>query len=767
MIYDSGKGEFKNWIIKEEVFSADFPEKTESIMCLGNGYMGQRAANEDYYRENSRFNLVAGTFDYLDGDLATELPNNADVTNCTIFVDGEQVTPVSSCENYEKTLNLKTGLLRRSYDFTSKKGKKLSLEFLRVVSLSDVHLISSKIKIKSNKNCKIEIVSGIDGNVYHCEHFNELDKRLESGILYLITQTKDTGVLFCTMTTNRFELDGKIIDTFNPITSDNHLSIFENIEIDLGADQELTITKISSVFTNRDKERNDCDKDTLKKDAMKHMNNVRKLTFEIIAKESKDEWQRRIWDKKDVIIDSNNEFDQLSIRFAIYHLTVMSPTHDNRMNIGAKGLSGPGYRGHTFWDTEIFMLPFFIFTSPSEARSLLEYRFNCLDAAKKNAKERGYEGAMFPWEAAWVTDGETTPSWARTGLLEHHITADVAYGVYTYYIITGDDDFMNKYGYELLFETAKFWSSRLSYNEEKDRYEILTVIGPDEYKEDVDNNAYTNYLAQYNLFLALKYLKKLKDKNSNLYYYLLYKCNLRQFLPAFKKQVNKIYLPRENEDGLVPQDDTYLTLIDIVPEDKTLSEMKDEAHSIAYQLGRNKVMISKQADVMLLMYLFEDHFTQEIKKKNFYFYEKRCIHDSSLSLSTYSALAADLGEKETAYKLYERAERIDLGEDMKSSDEGVHSASLGGIWQMVVFGFMGVRRYGNDLRIEPHLPDEWKSAKVNIIWQGTPLEIFVKKDVLIVTNISKENIVKILHKGQYYIVEDQVEISLIEVQDEN
>ena len=766
MIYDSGKGEYKNWIVKEEVVPEEHPEKTESIMCLGNGYMCQRASNEDYYHRDDkmRFNIVAGTFDFMEGDEATELVCNVDVTNMDITVDGERVTPEDGCENYDKSLNLKTGLLRRSYIWTSKAGKKVSLEFFRVVSLKDVHLMASKVNIKADSDCEIEIVSGIDGYVHHAEHFEPIGMNAVSGVLNITTKTKESGIYFSTMTTHRFEINGVETDPGAAAVSDDELSLKNEVSFSLKAGMTITVTKISNVFTSRDKSRDGCDLSTLRSDAARHMDFAKKRTFEDIAEESAKEWDDRIWSRRDIAIESENEFDQLAIRFAIYHLTIMAPVFDNRMNIGAKGLSGPGYRGHTFWDTEIFMLPYFIFTAPEEAKSLIEYRYNCLDAARRHAKERGFDGAMFPWEAAWITDGETTPPQYLTGQIEYHITADVAVGVYSYYIATGDEEFMEKYGYELLFETAKFWTSLLTFNTERGRYEILNVIGPDEYKEQVDNNAYTNYLAQYNIQLAIRYADHLKNDRPEVYARLNEKCGLDNAVANFTEKVDKIYLPRENGDGLVPQDDTYLSLVDIIPlfpEGTTLSDDPHKSHDVCWKNGGlPKVMMSKQADVMLLMYLFEDHFTPEVKKKNFYFYEKRCVHDSSLSLSTYSALAADLGEKETAYRLFGRAERIDLGPVMWSSHMGIHAASLGGIWQCVVFGFMGVRRYGEKLRIEPHLPDEWTSATAHIYWKGERLEITATKEKLTVKNLTGSKDVSILHKGREYAVSDGLELCL-------
>lgn len=760
MVYNSGKGEYKGFILKEEVFDSEFPEKSESTMCLGNGYMGIRAANEEFVHFGSRGTFVAGTFDFLEEDCSTELPNSADVTNMVFEVNGEIVTPEGNISGYEKTLNLKNGLLRRYFVWNGENGKKLELEFLRCVSLKDLHLAVSKVNVTALEDCDIVITSGIDGDVKGSGHFEPMGINAVSDAMSITTKTKESEILFSTRTCHRFEIDGIKVEPEVSVFSENTMQIMTQCAVGLKKGQTLTVTKISNVFTSRDKERDGCDMARLVSDAREHMKAVHDMTFEKILSESAAEWDRRVWSYRDIKIDTENEADQLAVRFALYHLTIMAPVHDNRMNIGAKGLSGPGYRGHSFWDTEIFMLPYYVFTCPEEARSLLEHRYNSIEASRRNAKERGYDGAMYPWESAWITDGEVTPSWATTGLMEHHITADVAVGVYNYYVVTGDEDFMEKCGYEMLFDTAKFWASRLEYNKEKDIYEITHVIGPDEYKEDIDNNAYTNYLARYNIQLAIKYFDRLKAEKPEVARRLSELLGLDEVYEKWTETVDKIYLPRENADGLVPQDDTYLTLKDITKEDCTLSEMVGEVHAIAREVGFNPLMVSKQADVMLLMYMFEDHFTADVKKKNFYFYEKRCVHDSSLSLSTYSALAADLCEKETAYRLFERASMIDIGPVMWSSHEGIHAASLGGIWQCSVFGFAGVRRYGEELRIEPHLPDEWNSVSFNMTWKGQTLSVNVTHDAFNVENLTGTDEVYVLNGGERHAVGKELTIKL-------
>lgn len=757
MIYNKGTGIDSGWLLTEETFPIEHPEKTESVMCLGNGYMGVRASNEEYVHPRSRCNFVAGTFDAVnkEGEVS-ELANNVDVTNMLFTVDGETIDPAKNCEDYDKTLNLRTGLLSREYTWTSEKGKRIHLNFLRVVSLKDRHLIAAKATLTSDSDCEVGVISGIDGDVVGKEHTEAVGINVVDGIMNITTKTIQSGIYFSTMTCHTYELNGVKLDTEGDFVSEGMTAIKEETAFSLKAGMTLTVNKISNVFTSRDIERDGCFVTQLVNDAREHMSSVRTLSFETIAEESAKEWENRIWSERDIVIDSTRCEDQLAIRFAIYHLTVMSPVHDNRTNIGAKGFSGPGYKGHTFWDTEIFMLPYFIFTNTEEARSLLEYRYNSIDAARKKAKDFGFKGAMYPWESAWLTDGETTPPMFKMGVSEVHITADIAAAIYYYYVVSCDEDFMEKCGYEMIFDTATFWISRLEYNAELDRYEILKVIGPDEYKEDIDNNAFTNYLAQYNVKLAIEYYGKLKNSNSPVFTRLNALLGLDGEYREWCDKVDRIYLPKENSEGLVPQDDAYLDLIDITREDCTLSEMVKEAHALAAKYGWNNTQMSKQADTMLLMFLFEDLFTPEVKKKNFYFYEKRCLHDSSLSLSTYSALAADLGEKDTAYKLYERASMIDMGNCMWSSNDGIHAASLGGIWQCTVLGFMGVRRYGEMLRIQPNLPDNWRSATCKILWHGQRLELMVTHDEITVLNLTGEDAVSFLCSGVENTFKDKI-----------
>jgi hypothetical glycosyl hydrolase len=417
------------------------------------------------------------------------------------------------------------------------------------------------------------------------------------------------------------------------------------------------------------------------------------------------------------------------------------------------------------------MLPFFTFTQPHIARSLLEYRFNTINGARKKAIENGYKGAMFPWESAWADDDEVTPVWGAadiitgestkiwSGFIEQHITSDISFAIWQYYQVTGDEDFMNKYGYEILLDTGIFWASRLEWDENEKRYHINEVIGPDEYKEHVNNDAFTNYTAHWCIENAIHYYHLLKSEKPEIFSRLESVLNLESEIKELKEKLPLIYLPQPDENNIIPQDDTYLTLKDI-----DLTKYKNQEHVgslfLDYSLSQvGKMQVSKQASVVMLMYLLEHKFSREVKQANYNYYESRTLHDSSLSFSTHSILANDLENTDLAYSLYRQAAAIDLGMNMKSSDHGIHGASLGGVWQIIVCGFGGIRMISGKLRIEPKLPKEITQITYPLYWKGNLLEVTVNHEILQVNNKGAEP-VTFSHYGKDYKVNSNSEIKI-------
>lgn len=730
--YDIGKGSLKNWIVAETPFSSEDVRKFESILCQGNGYMGIRGAAGESYEKEDRCILVAGTFDYSEEKKVPELPDSADITGADIWADGQKLrlTPKNH-SGYLRTLNLKNGLSRRQFFWKVREGVVIECSFERFVSLSDLHAVGERIYLRVLEgNPDITVRTGIKSGGK--PHFTETQITEEKGIWQCAEKTHESKIDFVTSVSVAAVLQmanqKKIPVLPKLLLSDS--DVFGEFSCRLSSGSRFMIEKMSRIATSRDRDFDSQDREEFLKTERQRLLRLRTQGWDAAFQCSEKAWDA-LWEKKDVKI-AGDDFSQLSIRFAIYHLTIMAPLHDKRMNIGAKGLSGRRYSGHTFWDTEIYMLPFYVWTDPRGARSLMENRYLFLDAARRKAREKGYEGAMYPWQTAWETDTETSVNPFMADY-EHHVTADVAFGVYYYYEVTHDMDFMLRCGCEILFETAKFWCSRAEWNEGKNRYEICNVIGPDEYTHDADNNAFTNYMVFWNLELAIRWYDRLAEQEADCLNRLDEKLSLKGQTDTWKHVARFLYLPSPQDDGVLPQDDTFLSLseIDLTPYRRGLRKLKQDYPNRSYK----KLRVAKQADTVILLWLFEGLFPKQVKKNSFSYYERYCVHESSLSFCAYSLLAADIGEDEAAWDFYKRACRIDLGEDMASSDEGIHAASLGGVWQCVVLGFLGIRMWKDGLKIIPHLPDSWQEAKCRILWRGQEIGVTASKTMLSVESL--------------------------------
>ncbi|WED24624.1 glycoside hydrolase family 65 protein [Vibrio sp. JC009] len=741
MNYSAGQGELKNWIVEETAFDSAFQGKCEVVMSQGNGYMGTRSATEEKYVGQVRNTFIAGTFNKFDENEVTELPNAADMSAIEIFIDGRRFhLETGEVSKYSRRLNVKNGELIREFNWTNSEGKTFAMRFRRFISQANLHLMAFQVEV-TPVDCEatVEIRSGVDAQLSNtgAQHFHEGEKRIyDKRFIELLQHTTESKVDFVFITTHRTFVDG-IEEVIEPVLQMDRRKVWVNLSRELKAGETLTTEKTGVVHTSRDKafDVEGYELQALRGHALENIKASAERRFDELLADSAVEWDRR-WDGMNITI-GGSDFDQLAIRFAQYQLNIFTPMHDSRFGIGAKGLSGEGYKGHSFWDTEVFMLPFFIYTMPEVARSLLEYRFKTLDGARKKASDNGYIGAQFPWESA-LTGEEVTPVWGAvdiitgkstkiwSGFIEQHITCDITYALWQYYQITGDQKFMDEMGYEIMFDTATFWTSRLEWLEEREMWGICNVIGPDEYKEHIDNNAFTNYMVVENIRLAIRYYDDLAANNPELLAALSEKLDLEQARKMWLEKVEDIYLPQpREEDKVIPQDDTYLQkeVID-------LTKYKEQPFVGGlfqdYNLEQvNEMQVSKQADLMVLFLQLEDKFDLETKLANWNYYEPKTLHDSSLSLSTHSVLASDVGNPELSYDLFSQAAAIDIGQNMKSSDHGIHAASIGGMWQCVVYGFGGVRMLGGKLRIKPNLPESWDSLNFPIYWKGERLEITV------------------------------------------
>jgi trehalose/maltose hydrolase-like predicted phosphorylase len=453
-------------------------------------------------------------------------------------------------------------------------------------------------------------------------------------------------------------------------------------------------------------------------------------------------WEVR-WTAGDVRIDGDDEL-QRAVRFAVYHMTSAANPQDERVSIGARGLTGDAYFGHVFWDTEIYLLPFYTATWPEAARALLMYRYHTLPGARAKAAHFGYKGALYAWESA-DTGEETTPELilgpdgepieVLTGKMEHHISADVAYAIWQYWRATGDDDFFLSAGAEILLDTARFWASRAVAESDGERH-IRHVIGPDEYHEDVDDNAFTNVMARWNIARGLESMDLLRARWPERAAALQESLALGEAeLNDWRNAVSRIPTALDPATGLYEQ---FAGFHKLEPFD--LTAYGDRTVPIDVVIGRERTersQIVKQADVVALIALLRGEFPDETAAINFHHYEPRCAHGSSLSTAMHALVAARIGDPDTALRYLRKTAALDLDPDPNTAG-GVRIAGLGGMWQAIVLGFGGLDLMGDTLGIDPKLPPQWRSLCYRVCWRGRSVAIRIAGGTLEATLTSGE-----------------------------
>lgn len=747
------------WVMEEASFDSRYIQKFESTMAQGNGYLEARNTLEERYKKSKPGLFVSGMFNQFSSHEVTELVNFPDVFLTEISLNKELVNLESGkILSYSRQMNFKNGESVRSVVWKSAQGIELKLMFKRFVSMHDKHVIVQQVRIDSCESGELEILSGIDAQITNSgsQHFEEGEKRyFDKKYLQLFTQTTQTHLpvsVTCGQTMNH-SFDRKAIM--------KRRQIFEKFSGTIQANEPIIFEKYISIYTGRDQEFDSKKEEWyLRKQPLLEVQKNVDMGYERLMAASEDSWNQ-IWQKAPIEIKTPAIKDKLLLNFARYHIHAMAPVQDNRMNIGAKGMTGEGYKGHTFWDTEIFLLPYFSYNYPESAKHLIEFRLNSLQAAEQNAKSNGYDGAQYPWEAAWLTDGEVTPEFGEidivtgeptpilTGKLEHHVTGDVVFGASQYITISQDSEFEEMI-FPMVWSCAKFWCTRVEWNDHKNRYDILDVIGPDEYKEHVNNNAYTNYLAKYTIDRSIALYAKYKESLSE---------EEQGWLEKMQQVSQALYLPVPDEQSILPQDDDYLTkkIIDLAPYHQA-KQVGTIFHD--YNLEEvNKIQVSKQADVLLLMLLFSNQFTKQELMNNWDYYYPKTLHDSSLSMCVHCNYALLLDKTVLAYELFKKTFEIDLGDtNMFSSDEGIHSASMGGIWQNVVLGFGGLAITTKGISISPKLPKEWEELSYTFSYGGKKIKVHVFSEQIVLEK-NEDSEIPLFVNGKKVILKENVTIA--------
>lgn len=729
------------FIIPENPYNEKENLKFESLFALSNSYLGIRGSHEEGTKISLPYFYINGVFDKSETfmrELAT-LPNPLGIR----FYIEKELIGIEDCEilEYLREFDIKNGILWKSLILRDSKGRETKIEGCRFASRKNIHRIGIIYNLTPiNYDGIIEVESETDGSIinfadaprFKVKHTVTLKNEKLSDFAgnYIEVATRDRNLHIGV---------GSYIDAFKDgesVLGNRNFNSFgekslEFADVKVKAGEKINFVKYIAVYTE-----NDVHKEEIKKSVTKEITDFTEKGF---YKEIVDHCLEysKLWDMADIKIDCDKELNK-AIRFNIFHLMSTGSSTNDNINIGAKLLTGEEYGGHAFWDTELFMLPFFSYVFPDIAKNLVSYRHRLLDAAKDNALKNGYKGAQYPWESA--DDGtEQCPAYTiepdgscyrcYVADYEHHVSAAVAYGIYNYTRITGDLEFFYSKGIYILIETARFWESRCEYIEKEDRYEIRKVTGPDEWHEPVDNNVYTNYLARWNLLYVKRKLDELKKDNYSLYSNILEKTEFSDKEAAKLQAIaDKIYLPKMPGRNILEQFEGYFDLKDCIIEKYDENDWPIRP-DILKELTVDKTSLIKQADVVMLMYLLENEFSAEEIKENYHYYEKRTLHGSSLSPAIYSIVGLRTGDKGKAYRYLRRAAFIDLLNLQKNTREGIHAANAGGVWQVIVFGFAGVKTDDKEeLIIAPNMPEGWKSLNFKLWHNKKCLNITVYGD---------------------------------------
>lgn len=725
----------EEWLICQDTYDPQENLKNESLFALSNGYLGIRGSFEEGTRVTLPYLYVNGVFDKSETfmrELAA-LPNWLGVR---LYVEKELIG-IENCEilEFSRVLDMKHAVLYKQYVLKDKKGRVTKVEGRRFVSRHNVHRMAIELFVTPvNYDGIIEAENIIDGtivNFYDAPRFKVKHMYLtanetlgEHGV-YIESATRDRHLHVGTGCVLEAYKDGR------PVMRNRMFHAFGEQAVEFGdvpvtEGETVRLVKYVSMYTERE-----CPAYALHTTIKEEVDHFMEDGLETELRFHENVYDA-MWEEADVCFEGDPELNR-AVRFNIFHLMSTGNETDDRVSVGAKLLTGEEYGGHAFWDIELFMLPFFSYVFPKMAQNMENYRYYLLDAARENAKKNGYKGAQYPWESAddgteqcpdWTIEPDGTCYRCYVAMYEHHVTADVAYGIYDYVRITKDLDFLYGRGAEVLTETARFWASRCEYVAEKDRYEINQVTGPDEWHEPVNNNLYTNYFARWNLRYVMSLIRTMKEERPDDYEALMKKTGLKEEELEFWNTVqSKIYLPRKEGTNLLEQFEGYFQLKDVVIDQYDENDWPIRPEALKTCKAR-ETQILKQPDVVLLLHLLGEEFEPELMKENYDYYEKRTLHGSSLSPSIYSVMGLKVGDDSKAYRYLKRAALIDLLNLQKNTREGIHAANAGGVWQTIVFGFAGVS-IGKDgiLNVKPNMPKEWSSLTFRFHYDNAWLEI--------------------------------------------
>jgi trehalose/maltose hydrolase-like predicted phosphorylase len=745
------------WKIREENFSLLHYQLNETIFSLANGYIGMRGSFEEGLSGNSErsnngiylngfFELVPIPHAERGYGYAENTQTLLNVTNSRLielYLEEERFSlDRGTIISYERSLDMKKGYLSRELTWRSPAGREVKITSTRLISYKNKHLAAFQYRVESlNFSGAIKIRSALCGAIDNHTH-DEEDPRFSASlgelglsVSEIVSRDEEATIIQETVRSNlkmACAMANYLCCVEKPHyhTEQSADAVSVNYLVEVSPNVAVTLNKYVAYYTSRDYH-----EDELAGLAINAALTAKDSGFQAILAE-----QQRIlsayWQSVGMELKGDPEAEQ-GLRYNLFHL-FQAAGGDAKTGIPAKGLTSEGYDGHYFWDTEIYMIPFYAAVLPHEARKLLEYRYSILDYARRRAGELSHpRGALYPWR---TIAGEEGSSYYPAGTAQYHINAAIAYAVCKYIEMTGDYDFMLDMGAEMLFETARLWENLGSYIPRRgNRFCFHEVTGPDEYTALVSNNCYTNLMAAWHLDFAAKTAEKMKEDYSLAYQKLADKIELtEEELLAWQRASDNMFIPYDDALNIHPQDDSFL--------DKEIWDFAatpPEKYPLLlhyHPLVIYRYQVCKQPDIILAHLLLGDRFTVEQKQRDYNYYEPITTHDSSLSPSIFGVVSSELGYKEDSYRFFSIATRLDLDNLLKDTHFGVHVANMAGSWMCLVYGFGGMRTYEGKLCFKPLLPDQLNHISFRVCFSGARLEVSVDDNRVVYSLLEGDSI---------------------------
>ena len=736
-----------NWDISDNGLSAEDVLQNGNRLLTGNGYLGRRGVVDEALPEDMPATILSGVYD-KQGNLWREPVNSPDPLYTIVSADGQSLRAGDErTASHEQALDFRYGIYSRSTSWKASGGA-VTVKSQRYAHMEDAHLLCMRYTISADAACAVVVRQGIscaikDLNGPHLGNFKFIkpaEQNPEVRILGISCATLEQKIPLAVFSALIASDCAAQVDT-----EYGEDGIFSNVTLSPDSKGKAEFFIYGAIFTALDAEN---PADAAKERILKAINEG----WESSLRRHKTEWDK-IWRTGDVVIEGD-EYAQAALRYSLYHLWIIAPRYregnsDRALSIPARGLSGQTYKGAIFWDTEMFIAPYFLAVRPQMASQFIRYRIQTLPGAKRKAAEYGFRGAFFAWESQEngddacsdynVTDvftGRPVRTYFRDKQI--HISADIVYSIQKYVEQTNDYSILKEGGMELILEAARFFLSYLYYSPEHKRYEVLDVIGPDEYHERVNNNAFTNRMVLAVFEITRNYIEMFKENDPAFIDDLIKRICFNDDLEFMKTVIKKFYMPKPDErdgavHGVIEQFDGYFRHEDCSLE-TVRSRLKDPKEYWGCSGGvATPTRIIKQADVVTMLALFGDDYSAEIKKANLDYYEPRTEHGSSLSSCMYAFLSCETGSSEWAYPFFIKTSEIDITGKSKHYAGlvyigGTHPAANGGAWLTAIRGFCGFSIENGEIKIKPRLPPLWDKVKFTVILHGVEYEITVTKE---------------------------------------